>query len=58
MIVYQSTKSDFARDVNSGTIDDIVPERFRDSLGFGVSQSEQRSWAESLTRMHLVLSDR
>ena len=57
MIVYQSTKSDFARDVETGAIDDIILDRFRDAFGFGVGPSERRSWAESLTRMHIVLGD-
>jgi len=57
MIVYQSTKSDFARDVESGRIDDIVHARFQSALGFGAGASERRSWAESLTRMHIVLGD-
>jgi DUF2075 family protein len=57
MIVYQATKQDFAADVETGRIDDIVLERYRDALGRGVARNEQRSWANSLTAMHLVLSD-
>jgi len=57
MIVYQKTKQDFATDVETGRIDDIVLRRYRDALGSRVGRSEQRSWQNSLTAMHLVLSD-
>jgi len=57
MIVYQATKQDFASDVETGRIDDIVLEKYRAALGHGVARNERRSWANSLTAMHLVLND-
>ena len=57
MIVYHATKQDFASDVEAGRIDDIVLEKYRAALGHGVARNEQRSWVNSLTAIHLVLSD-
>jgi len=57
MIVYHSDKSGFMRDVETGDIDGIILQNFRKVRGFGVGDSEVRSWRESLTQMHLVLVD-
>ena len=57
MIVYQSDKSGFQRDVSSGDIDTIILEQFRRRVGHGVGESEVRSWHQSLTHMSIVLSD-
>jgi len=55
MIVYNSTKSGFVGDVMSGRIDSIVEEKFIQRLNRGVSESEKRSWANSMKDMCLVL---
>jgi hypothetical protein len=57
MIVYQSSKLGFCDDVASGDIDQLILERMRGTLGRGVGVSEVRSWHQSLTHMHLVLTD-
>lgn len=57
MIVYQSSKLDFCRDVESGAIDDIVLARLRGALGMGAAASQMRAWQSSLAHMHLVLVD-
>lgn len=57
MIVYQSDKSGFQRDVSSGDIDTIILDQFRRRVGHGVGESEVRSWHQSLTHMSIVLSD-
>ena len=57
MIVYQSSKLDFCRDVETGAIDDIVLSRLRGALGMGAAASQMRAWQSSLAHMHLVLVD-
>ena len=57
MIVYQSSKLGFCDDVAAGDIDQLILERMRGTLGRGVGVSEVRSWHQSLTHMHLVLTD-
>ncbi|MEQ1858127.1 MAG: DUF2075 domain-containing protein, partial [Longimicrobiales bacterium] len=57
MIVYQSSKLDFCRDVETGAIDDIVLSRLRGALGMGAAASQMRAWQASLAHMHLVLVD-
>lgn len=57
MIVYQSSKLDFCRDVETGAIDDIVLGRLRGALGMGAAASQMRAWQSSLAHMHLVLVD-
>ncbi|MSR21893.1 MAG: DUF2075 domain-containing protein [Gemmatimonadetes bacterium] len=57
MIVYQSDKAGFCEDVETGEIDQILLAKVRGVLGMGVSPSEVRSWHQSLTHMHLVLTD-
>jgi len=55
MIIYNSTKSGFVSDVMSGRIESIVEEKFVQRLYRRVSQSEKRSWANSMKDMCLVL---
>lgn len=55
MIVYNSTKSGFVADVMSGRIESIVEEKFIQRLNRRVSESEKRSWANSMKDMCLVL---
>lgn len=55
MIVYNSTKSGFVSDVMSGRIETIVEENFIQKLNRRVSESEKRSWANSMKDMCLVL---
>ena len=57
MIVYQSDKAGFRRDVGTGDIDAIILDRFYRTLGHGVGASETRSWHQSLTHMNMVMGD-
>ncbi len=57
MIVYHATKQSFSTDVQTGTIDNIVLAAYRKAVGGGVGRAEQRAWQNSLTAMHLVVSD-
>jgi len=57
MIVYQSSKLGFCDDVASGSIDQIILERMRGKLGMGAAATQIRAWHQSLTHMHLVLTD-
>lgn len=55
MIIYNSTKRGFVSDVMSGRIETIVEEKFIQRLNRRVSESEKRSWANSMKDMCLVL---
>lgn len=57
MIVYQSTKDKFLKDVADNNIEDIVLGYVRDRLNMSVGKSEYDSWHNSLREMHLVLDD-
>ncbi len=57
MIVYQSTKGDFKKDVLSGNISDIIIDNYKVKLNEGVAPSEKRSWQSSLFYMNTVLQD-
>lgn len=57
MIVYQSDKAGFSRDVQSGEIDTIILRNLRGTRGFGAGPAEVRSWYQSLTHMNTVLLD-
>jgi hypothetical protein len=57
MIVYQSTKTAFCQDAESGAIDQIILGKVKGALGMGVGASEQRAWHQSLAHMSLVLND-
>ena len=57
MIVYQSTKTAFCQDAESGAIDQIILGKVKGALGMGVGPSEVRSWHQSLAHMSLVLND-
>lgn len=58
MIVYHADKHQFLMDVDSNRIEEIIYEQFRERLGQRTSESEQRSWRESLGYMHRILVDR
>ncbi|MCH6258980.1 DUF2075 domain-containing protein [Puniceicoccaceae bacterium K14] len=58
MIVYLETKDKFREDVFSNRIEETVLEAFRRTIGKGVSESELRSWKNSLTHMSLLLEDK
>jgi DUF2075 family protein len=57
MIVYHASKSGFCHDVEHDEIDQVILERMRGTLGMGAAASQVRAWHQSLTHMHLVLSD-
>jgi DUF2075 family protein len=57
MIVYHSSKLGFCQDVERDEIDQVILDRMRGALGVGAAQSQVRAWHQSLTHMHLVLSD-
>lgn len=57
MIVYQSTKSGFASDVLNGVIADKIESAFVEHLGRHTSESEVRSWQNSMQFMDRVVAD-
>jgi DUF2075 family protein len=57
VIVYQSTKGDFLKDVFTKDIEDVVLTAFRTRTGRSVARSEVRSWKESLLAVAKVLND-
>lgn len=57
MIVYHSDKTQFLADVDTNRIDEIIYERFQDRLGKRTSESELKSWRESLGFMYRILVD-
>jgi DUF2075 family protein len=57
LIVYSATKHAFLDDNNDREIDDVIRASFFEATGSRVSESEQRSWRESLGYMARVLSD-
>ena len=54
MIVYESTKKDFIRDVRSRIIDEKIYDKYKEFIG-GTTDSEIRSWRNSLKEMREVL---
>ncbi len=57
MIVYQSTKDKFLKDVADRNIEDIVLKWVQDKLKINVGKSEKESWKNSLKEMYFVLED-
>lgn len=57
MIVYQSSKGGFLKDVFTKDIEDVVLTAFRTRTGRSVARSEVRSWKESLLAVAKVLND-
>ena len=56
MLVYEGTKSEFLNDVLTGTITEKIHERYKKFFGkSGISQIN--SWNNSMTHMHVMLSD-
>lgn len=56
MIVYQSTKAEFLDNTFKRDIEKVILDAYRRRVGRGVSQSEVRSWKESLLAMAKVLN--
>lgn len=57
MIIYQSTKEDFLKDVLNNNIEKIILEVYFKKTGKSVGQSEQDSWKKSMRYMRDVLHD-
>ncbi len=57
MIVYQSTKENFLKDVSDRNIEDIVLNWVKDKLKINVGTNEIRSWSSSLGEMFHILND-
>ncbi len=57
MIVYQSTKEDFLKDVSGGCIEDIIRESVKKKLNKNVGNNEYISWKNSLGSMYHVVND-
>jgi uncharacterized protein len=57
MIVYQNTKGSFLDDVLTNNIDQIIQDAFKKKLNASISQSEKKSWKNSLQYMNNVLQD-
>jgi uncharacterized protein len=57
MIIYLETAEKFCTDVNNNCIEDRIHDAFYRGLGRSVSDSEKRSWRNSMQYMRGVLSD-
>lgn len=57
MIVYQSTKEDFLKDVSGGCIEDIIRESVKQKLNKNVGNNEYISWKNSLGSMYHVINN-
>lgn len=57
MIVYSATKQEFANDVMSNDIGNIIYDTYKAATGRGTGQSEVTSWVNSLQYMDRVLGD-
>lgn len=57
MIVYQSNKSGFFKDIETGNIEFIIADQMGKRLQMKVSEAESRSWKNSLQYMYTVLND-
>lgn len=57
MIVYNATKTEFLNDVLSNEIENIVLKNVKLKLNRGVSISEIKSWASSLSYMDRIMQD-
>ena len=57
MIIYQSIKSEFLKDVNDHDIEQVILDRFKFHTGHKVGNAELQSWKNSLGYMSRVLSD-
>ena len=57
MIVYRATKKLFQKDVDTGFIDQIIHEKFREKLRRSTSEKEVESWWHSLHFMSSILND-
>ena len=55
MRVYSSTCQDFIRDVGTGQIATIVERAYKQAYGHSTSESEIRSWKNSLTALSSIL---
>ncbi len=58
MIIYSGTISKFNVDVFNGDIADIIKSEFEKSHFLHSSESEYRSWSNSLMHMSMILSDK
>lgn len=56
MIIYDSTKNGFMRDISNGVLIDKIYTNFQEKIG-RTSKSEIRSWDNSLHRMYMVIND-
>lgn len=57
MMVYNSTKAEFAQDVKTNSIEDKILAAFKRQLGHSTSSSEVEAWRNSMQFMNNVLND-
>jgi DUF2075 family protein len=57
MIVYRAIKEQFQEHVDSGSIDQIILQNFKDKLNRKTSEKEVESWWNSLSFMSRVIND-
>lgn len=57
MIVYQSSKDNFLRDVSESNIEDIILNCVKNKLKMSVGRNEFISWQNSLVEMYFILND-
>jgi len=58
MIIYTSTKSEFRKDVRENRIEKLILEAYKRNLGHSTSNSEIKSWKNSMMYMSNILDDR
>ncbi len=56
MIIYKTNKKGFSDDILSGNLTEKIKRELKFMANKSVSQSELRSWDNSLTQMHVILS--
>ncbi|MBR5040727.1 MAG: DUF2075 domain-containing protein [Clostridiales bacterium] len=57
MLVYSGVKTDFLHSVEGGTLAEEIRQTIIDKLGRRTSESEFKSWENSLTSMYVVMND-
>ena len=57
MIIYQSNKAHFIKDLLSEELPEIIEASFKNNKGHRVAKNELRSWKESLRSMGAIITD-
>lgn len=57
MLVYSGIKTDFMRDVDDQSLADKIKQTIYEKMGRATSDSEFKSWENSMKDMYIVMSD-